>query len=182
MIKVELGNLPVLCGDKIVLRPIRDADTELIVKWRNNDRVRNNFIYRGPFTEAIHNQWMQDKVKTGEVIQYIIEYGKTPVGSVYYRDLDYQNNSAEFGIFIGEDNAIGKGVGKESIPLFLTLGFQVLGLHRVSLRHLAQNEIAHRLYLKTGFREEGCFKDLVFLDGQYHDVVFMAVIDNKPED
>ena len=45
-------------------------------------------------------------------VQYIIldnADGK-PVGSVYYRDIDNHNRSAEYGIFIGEESARGKGL------------------------------------------------------------------------
>ena len=101
--------------NNLVLRPITESDTSLIVFWRNKESVKKNFLYRGDFTEETHRKWLEEKVKTGEVIQYIIEYKKQDVGSVYLRDIDYDNSSAEFGIFIGEDSARGKGIGKRSL-------------------------------------------------------------------
>ena len=101
-------------GDKIYLRNITYEDTPLVVKWRNNERVRNNFIYREVFTEDIHNNWMKTKVETGEVVQLIIcqktdsnenesegTLIERPVGSVYLRDIDMNEKTAEYGIFIG---------------------------------------------------------------------------------
>ena len=38
-----------LTGEKIRLRLMNESDTEQIVRWRNNPRVRNNFIYQKPF-------------------------------------------------------------------------------------------------------------------------------------
>ena len=113
---------------------------------------------------------------TGQVVQYIIEdkADGRPVGSVYYRDIDPANHSAEYGIFIGDENARGKGFGTETARLFTEFGFTVLGLHRISLRLLAENLPARRSYEKAGFAEEGLFRDMVLLDGRYRDVVFMA--------
>ena len=41
-----------LVGEHIYLRFITSekTDTEKIVRWRNQEFVRNNFIYREPFT------------------------------------------------------------------------------------------------------------------------------------
>ena len=78
--------LPVLTGTAVTLRPITDADTDLIVKWRNTQSVVQNFIFRQTFTPEMHRSWLATKVATGQVVQYIIldnADGK-PVGSVYY--------------------------------------------------------------------------------------------------
>lgn len=168
----------VLIGNKVLLRPITLQDTPLIVKWRNNPAVKQNFIFRQTFTEEMHNKWMRDKVASGEVVQYIIEDRTSgmPVGSVYMRDVDLANQSAEYGIFIGEDDARGKGLGSETARLFLDYAFNVMNLHRVSLRVLSGNYGAERSYEKAGFKREGVFRDMVILDGEYRDVIFMAAL------
>ena len=56
-------------GELVSLRPITDNDTDLIVEWRNNERIRNNFVYRVHFTREIHEEWLKNKVYTGNVIQ-----------------------------------------------------------------------------------------------------------------
>lgn len=112
------------------------------------------------------------------MLQYIIltKENEIPVGSVYYRDIDLCNNSAEYGVFIGEDSARRKGIGSEVAKLFTRYGLAELGLHRISLRVLAGNEAAYRTYEKAGFRKEGVFRDMVFLDGEYKDVIFMSLL------
>ena len=98
------------------------------------------------------------------------------MGSVYYRDVDHTFNSAEYGIFVGEESARGKGFGTETARLFTDFGFTALHLHRISLRVLAENTPARCSYAAAGFVEEGTFRDMVRLDGVYRDVVFMAKI------
>ena len=44
----------VICGEKVSLRKITLEDTELIVKWINNERVRNNFVFKEVFTKEMH--------------------------------------------------------------------------------------------------------------------------------
>ena len=167
-------------GKKVKLRPICISDTELIIKWRNTPSVRKNFIFRETFTKEMHMEWLKSKVDTGEVVQYIVIETKSdiPVGSVYFRNIDKKNNSAEFGIFIGEENARGKGIGTEATRLFVDYGFENLGLHRIMLRVLKQNDAALKSYQNAGFEIEGCFRDMVNLEEGYRDVVFMSIINN----
>ena len=173
-----MGRNEIITGEKVILRPITFEDTPLIVKWRNTESVRKNFIFREPFTEEMHNNWMRTKVASGEVVQYIItdKSSGVPVGSVYYRDIDMKNRSAEYGIFIGEETARGKGLGKEAITLFINFGFEALGLHRISMRVLDNNISSIKSNEKVGFVREGVFRDMVYLDGEYRDVIFMAKI------
>ena len=104
-----------LQGEKIYLRLMTVEDTDRIVGWRNNSRVRRNFIYQKPFTREGHLAWIRDQVDTGKVVQFIICVKGTdrPVGSVYFRDISKEHHKAEYGIFIGEDDAVGKGIGSE---------------------------------------------------------------------
>ena len=44
---------------------------------------------------------------------------------------------------------------------------------------LAENTAARRSYEKAGFVQEGIFRDMELLDGQYRDVVFMARLAEK---
>ena len=178
MLQLQTSELPVINGEKLSLRPITDADTADIVRWRNDPEVWKYFLFREPFTPELHRAWLRDKVETGRVIQYIIverESGQS-VGSVYFRDVDEKNESAEYGIFIGEARARSRGLGTETARLFTAFGLNVLRLHRISLKVLGDNAIARRSYEKAGFRTEGVFRDYVKLNGQYADVVFMALL------
>ena len=173
----------VLKSGGIELRNIRREDTVLIVNWRNKDNVRKNFLYQKPFTEEGHIKWMQEKVETGKVAQFIIysrKIGK-PVGSVFLRDIDYESRKAEYGIFIGEDCARGLGIGTWAARMIVDYGFNELRLHKIFLRVLADNEAAIRSYEKAGFCKEGYFRDEVMIGDRYRDIIFMAVFNPKEE-
>jgi len=162
----------------IYLRLMTYDDTDLIVKWRNSDAVRKNFIYQALFTRESHENWIRTKVETGDVVQTIIcdIVTDTPLGSVYIRDIDRHHNKAEYGIFIGEDEARGRGVGASAAKLMLRYCFEEMGLHRVYLRVFAENKQAIGSYEKAGFVKEGLLRDDVCIDGVYRDIVWMAAI------
>lgn len=162
----------------IFLRLMTAADTDLIVAWRNKDAVRKNFIYQELFTREGHENWIRTRVETGQVVQMIIcdDVTEKPLGSVYIRDIDRKHNKAEYGIFIGEDDARGRGVGTAAAKLMLRYCFGEEGLHRVYLRVFATNMQAIRSYEKAGFVREGLLRDDVRIDGEYRDIQWMAAV------
>lgn len=170
-----------LQGERVYLRLMEVGDTDNIVRWRNNPRVRKNFIYQKEFTREGHLKWIRDKVDTGDVIQFIIcENGSDrPVGSVYFRDISREHHKAEYGIFIGEDDAVGKGIGSEVCKMACDYGFKVEKWHKIVLRALSDNKAAIRSYEKAGFEREAYLKEEVCIDGVYRDVVLMGLLNSE---
>lgn len=171
-------NQEIITGEHVVLRPITDADTGNILRWRNSDHVRRNFIYQTLFTPESHREWLRKKVGTGIVEQFIIysRDASIDVGSVYLRDIDQTHRRAEFGIFIGEEEQQGRGIGSECIRLIIRYGFEKLHLHKIFLRVLADNEVARKSYEKAGFMQEAYLKDEVCIRGVYKDLILMRII------
>lgn len=166
----------VVKGNKISLRFITHEDTEDIVRWRNNERVRDNFVYRVHFTGEIHEKWLRDKVETGQVVQFIIcenDRDYRPVGSVYFRDIDRDKRCAEYGVFIGEDDAIGKGYGNEVVVLALKYADEVLGLEKVILRAFVRNAPAIKSYSNAGFVRVQDLPAVTCSDGKVDDMILM---------
>ncbi len=165
-------------AEKIYLRPITMADTDRIISWRNQDWVRRNFIYQEPFTKQGHETWMRTRVATGDAVQFIICDKQTdrPLGSVYFRDIDRGNRKAEYGIFIGEADATGRGIGTQAARLAVAYAKDVLGLHKLMLRVFADNTGAIKSYQNAGFVREAYLKDEILQEGVYRDMLLMAVI------
>ncbi len=162
----------------IYLRPMTYSDTDSIVQWRNTESVRKNFIYQALFTRESHENWIKTKVETGDVVQMIICETATdkPIGSVYVRDIDHVHHKAEYGIFIGEESARGKGYGTEAARLMIRYCFEELKLHRLFLRVYAENLQAIRSYEKAGFEKEAYLRDDVYVGGRYRDIVLMGIL------
>ena len=72
----------------VSIRPIQNRDASLIVKWRNLDSVRSKFIFQENFTLELHMNWIETKVKTGKVVQFIIEMNTIILdGSIPEKDI-----------------------------------------------------------------------------------------------
>ena len=67
----------------------------------------------------------------------------------------------------------GQGIGRQLLDAAVTEAVR-RGAHKLSLRVLAPNAGARRLYERCGFEVEGVLRREFFLDGEYVDDVLMA--------
>ncbi len=189
-------------AEKVYLRPITAADTAKIVTWRNQDFVRKNFIYQKPFTQEGHMAWLREQVEPGHAAQFIIcvsargedlresddgaekmcrQNGAKEkscvadreIGSVYLRDIDREAKTAEYGVFIGEEEALGRGYGTAAARLMLAYGFETLGLKKIFLRFVEGNTGAWKSYEKAGFWMIEDRRETVSLEQGKREVFFM---------
>lgn len=163
-------------GQQVHLRLMTVEDTDKIIAWRNKDFVRHNFIYQKPFTEEGHLKWIAEQVETGHVVQFIICLADgREIGSVYFRDIDKTAQTAEYGIFIGEEDALGCGYGSQTARLALEYAFGTLCLQKVYLRFVEGNVGARKSYENAGFRMICDKQDTVLLEQGKRQVFFMEI-------
>lgn len=89
-------------------------------------------------------------------------------------NIDYRIRKAEYAIMIADKSARGKGYGEMCTDFMLDFGFNQLNLNRIELSLLSTNVVAHKLYMKKGFVQEGLLKQAQFKNGNYIDVILMA--------
>lgn len=168
----------VIKGQQIYLRPITADDTEMAVRWRNRPVVVENFIYRKPVSRKDHENWLANKVFTGQVHQFIVcrNEDDMPLGSIYLQNFEEEHKKAEWGIYLGEEQAYGKGIGTEAAKLVLDYAFTALGMHKVVSRVLARNKASIRMNEKAGYVQEAYLKDELFLEGRYEDLILFGAI------
>ncbi|KAI2635879.1 putative GNAT family acetyltransferase [Hypomontagnella submonticulosa] len=73
----------------------------------------------------------------------------------------------------------GQGYGSEAIRWALWYGFQIAGLHRISIGTFSFNEGAVKLYARLGFTEEGRQRDFMWFNGGWHDHVMFSMLEDE---
>ena len=166
-------------GELISLRLSDEEDIPMIVKWRNKDRVRMNHVYREDFTEDGQKAWKEKNIDTGKAVQFIICENRKdrriprPVGVVHFHGIDRAEGTAEYGIYIGEEDALGKGFAKEAAVLALEYARDVLGLKKIILRAFSSNIAAIKSYAHAGFVKTEEVPQVECSDGQKDDMIIM---------
>lgn len=173
-----------LVGDRIFLSPVgtSNEETEKFTEWMNDFKVTDYIGRSGYITTVIgEKEWLENTAKNTESrIFDIIELKDNKlIGVISLENFNWIERSAVLGIFIGDRDFRNNGYGAEAINLLLEYGFKYLNLHSIRLELLSINERAHKCYSKCGFKDTGCNREQVFLNGKYYDKLHMDILENE---
>ncbi|NLT43555.1 MAG: GNAT family N-acetyltransferase [Anaerolineae bacterium] len=164
-------------GTLVRLRPIAREDLPRFVAWIADPEVRRFLSFYRPVSLDAEEHWLEGLSKAGNQEVFAIETLEgRHIGSVGLHDIHPRYRCAEAGIFIGEREYWNKGYGTDAMRLLLDFGFGQLNLHRIFLHVHAGNQRAIRSYDKCGFVREGLLRQAVYKDGEYQDVIVMAIL------
>jgi RimJ/RimL family protein N-acetyltransferase len=174
----QAGERPIVNfeGTLVALGPHRRDLIPTYQRWINDFAMLRTIgaVPPRPTTFEQEEAWYAGNTNPGEIRFTIYERaGLRPIGTTAFHGLDYRNRTAIFGIFIGEADARGKGLGTETTVLMLDYAFTVLGLHSVMLTVAEFNPAAVRAYQKAGFREFGRRRQCRWMGGRLWDDVYM---------
>jgi len=170
----------ILESDNIRLRPFESDDLEKLFEWKNDPELRLLAMFHPyPVTLEQEREWLNSILtdKSNKLISFAVvaKENNRLIGYFQLRQIDLVSGNAFLSIIIGDKKDRGKGFGSEILRLGLDYGFSYLGLHKISLDVVSVNEKAIKLYEKYGFIKEGHFKSHFFFNGNFYDVLRMAV-------
>lgn len=129
-----------------------------------------------PGDPEAHKRWFDafraDENRAG----WIVTIGGEPCGWAALTNITLKNKRAEWGWYIGEPRARGRGAGRAAQALGLDRAFRHYGLEKVWSEVLADNDIALKAQAGAGFRREGYLRRHVWKDDRFHDAVLLGVL------
>jgi RimJ/RimL family protein N-acetyltransferase len=175
---------PILRGRLVYLRPLEMADVPMYAAWRNDldAMLTAGWGRRGPISVAeaerlISTEWQGGPPSQEHFSFMICTLGDgRPIGQALLNINDRRRGQAYFGIFIAAESDRGRGYGTDALNATCDFGFGELRLERISLEVMASNARAIRTYEKAGFRREGLHRNAEIVDGEYVDVLSMALL------
>ncbi len=156
------------------LRPLEREDLRFVHELDNNETVMH-YWFEEPYEAFVELYDLYGKhIHDQSERRFVVEYGNEPVGLVELVEINHIHRRAEFQIIIAPAYQ-GKGYATPATALAMDYAFTVLNLYKLSLIVDCQNDRAIHVYKKLGFREEGILRHEFFVDGEYRDVIRMAV-------
>jgi RimJ/RimL family protein N-acetyltransferase len=180
LVYVSSPELAVLTGQRVILRRPREDDFKSRLGLGTDAEIIR--MYGGsrkdvrPMTEDAAKRWVQRLLD--QDYAWVIEKD-TLIGAIRLHHVDLRDMRANLAIGIEDKTQLGIGLGTEAIGLVLDYAFNVLNLHRISVRVIDYNSRAIRAYQKCGFTIEGKEREAALVDGAWHDDVMMAILDRE---
>ncbi len=167
-----------------MLRKYRAEDAEVLLKGTQDPMVRRLTGTQATFTLAQIERYIANFAEAEDRVGFVIAQPETlaALGEVVILEIDRENNSAHIRIALFDVENLNKGYGSEAMRLMVDYGFKALNLHRIGLDVFSYNERAVHVYEKIGFKREGLQRDSLFYDGEFHDTILMAILEDEWQD
>jgi len=163
---------------RVELAPLRDSDSPVLFEWINDRALVTLSAAFRPIGRDEHDAWFDDVRRRPDTRIFGIRLREDDrlVGSCQLHGIHPVHRSAELQIRLGDPDARGRGLGTEAVRQLLAVGFDDLDLHRIALHVLETNAPARGLYERTGFRTEGVLKEAAFIEGEWVNILVMALL------
>lgn len=169
-------------GAEVALGPLRADLIPTYHRWENDFSIHpQRGIRSRPVTLE---QVMKTYQRTDSDACWFTIYqsvSRRPIGVAWWDQIEYSDGTATLGIFLGEEEARGRGYGTEAVRLMLDYAFSVLGLNNAMLIVAEFNHAARRAYEKAGFREFGRRTGSYRLAGRCWDDIYMQALSHDFE-
>lgn len=160
--------------ETIRLRPLEREDLRFVHELDNNESVMH-YWFEEPYEAFVELCDLYDKhIHDQSERRFIADHNGESVGLVELVEINHIHRRAEFQIIINPIHQ-GKGYATIATQLAMDYAFTVLNLYKLSLIVDCDNLRAIQVYTKVGFQEEGRLRHEFFVDGEYRDVLRMAV-------
>lgn len=155
-----------LQGQAFRLRPIGDADAELVLSLRGNPEL-NRYLHRSSSRIEDQLAWFADYYDRPGDYYFVLErFDGQPEGVVSIYDV--ANGAAEWGRWILKPGSL---AAVECAWLIYRIAFEVLGLDVIYCRTLAENERVVSFHDSCGITERSLLPAYVTLEGVAMDAI-----------
>jgi len=134
---------------------VNDIDKDLIEKirnWRNNKNISKYMLNNRYISREEHKSWIKKIKKEENLKAWVIKFNDKPIGLVSLSNINWDKKITEWGFYIYEKSARGKGLGSSTLFKLMCIVFDEMKFKIMRTYVLDNNNIAKHLYKKFGFK------------------------------
>lgn len=172
--------------ERFYLRPFTREDAEGNYRnwWMDQDVCKYSSHGLFPMNSAELEEFLNSLESNSKIVWAVIVKSQTDmdkdwslhIGNVSLDCIDWINRTAEFAVIIGEKDYWNQGYTTEAARFLFLHAFDKLNLSRIWTGMAATNEGMKGVARKLGMQVEGIFRNAVFLEGEYQDVVEFGIL------
>jgi diamine N-acetyltransferase len=163
----------VIRGRHVWLRPVEEADYQLIHRWMNSPEIWHSMDYERLVSLAEVREDVERSYKEGH--PFMIVVADRPIGRIGLNQFRHRDRICSLYMYVGEPGFLGKGHAIDAVMTLLAYAFERWDLHQVELWTLGDNNRAISMYEKCGFVQEAVLRDRSWKEGAWVGHVVMSV-------
>jgi RimJ/RimL family protein N-acetyltransferase len=167
----------------LLLAPFTEHDFPQLISWLNSERLLKEWsgpMFSFPLTTDQLHRYLHEanRAQQSELFAYkVIDAAtNTTVGHISLAHLNWGDKTGRITrVLVGDPALRCRGYGQAMVKALLKLGFEQLGLRRISLGVYDFNSPAIRCYQRCGFHHIGTLRHVVRYEGEYWSSVEMSI-------
>lgn len=156
------------------LSPICQEDLELVLKWRNSERIRMNMLNDQVISWQCHCEWFKSLQHRSDREFFLFSIDNKKVGIMSFSDINQNNKNCSWGFYVGEEKAP-KGTGLLMAYYALNYIFDKYSLHKINSEVISFNQISVVYHKKLKFEMTGILKEELFRNGHFYDLCMFSL-------
>jgi UDP-4-amino-4,6-dideoxy-N-acetyl-beta-L-altrosamine N-acetyltransferase len=160
------------------LRKLAASDLETVMHWRMLPEVTRHMYTDPQLTMEDQLRWFERLSRSESDRVWIIESG-TPslsVGVLSLSDINRVHRRCSWAYYIGDEAARARGLAKPLECGIYDYVFGSMQMNRLWCEVFSANDRVVALHERFGSKVEGVLRQHIFKDGQFYDVVRMAIL------
>jgi [ribosomal protein S5]-alanine N-acetyltransferase len=171
----------VLSGERVQLRPVREADLPAFVHAHLDIRSRGDHFPLGVVSEPVlRRRFGENGFWDRAEGTLLIWHDDEMVGHIeFFTPVSYWD-AFELSYQLYDDRHAGHGYTTEAVQLLVDYLTATKKQHRIHLVIVPENEASRRVAEKCGFVREGTARGAFFNHGRNHDVLLYSLLRTDP--
>jgi argininosuccinate lyase len=166
-------------GELVRLRSVEEEHAATIHRWANDAEATRWLDDRYTVSLAAARRMVERQLDGGfgallVAIETVAD--DVLVGTARIKGADPESRDGEVDIWIGDRTHWGRGYGGEALALLTDIGFDTMGLHRLTASVYADNRASLHVFQKAGFVVEGRLRMARWKNGAWRDVVILGML------
>lgn len=182
MDEVRERAVTMLDGERVRLRPVREADLDRLYDEHIRLRSRGEFYPLGVLSESAFRKEFAENgfwQKTEGTLLLVTPDDEIAGHIEYFRPVPYWD-AYELAYHLYDDRHAGRGYVTEAVQLLVDYLFSTRKEHRIQLVIEPGNGASRRIAEKCGFTCEGTARGAFFIHGVNHDVLVYSLLRSDP--
>lgn len=161
------------------LRKLEEKDIPGMLEWMHDPEVNRWFRFDADqmTAEKARNFIAGSFTETNRHYAIVSESDEY-LGTVSLENIDMENRNAVFAMSMRRA-AWGTGIAVSVSKKIQQIAFEEMGLERIYLNTLGENNRAKKFFEKAGFHYEGTFRKHLFLRGTWYDWDWFSVLKDE---
>lgn len=163
----------------IELKEVTKADIELIRCWRNSEEVSKYMYTNSYISEEQQAEWYSRIQADPTQKAWLITHENKKLGLASIYNIKSDLKTCYWAFYLGDTTIRGAGIGSKVEYNVLKYVFENMKFNKLLCEVFTFNEAVIKMHEKFGFRREGYFREHIFKNEKYYDVISLAMLKSE---